>query len=93
LTHDTRQLLYILQEGFQYRLDEIPDSIKFHASRIILSVYEKVTNEDKKWAIEVAGILSDSKVNGKSTSKTLLYLLKNALYSTSYWLQDIASPN
>jgi len=74
-------LLGLLQDGFGSRLEELPDDIRMNAGRLILSASMTGTLSDKKWGLEVAGIVP---------SPFLLGLLRSAFASKSQWLKEVA---
>jgi hypothetical protein len=74
-------ILGLLQSGFGSRLDELPDDIRMAAGRLILSASSTGIRSDKKWSLEVAGIVPSS---------ILLWLLRDAFASQSQWLREVA---
>jgi hypothetical protein len=74
-------VLGLLQEGFSGRLSEIPDDISLDAARLVLSAQVQGMLPDKKWGLEVAGVVP---------SLVLLYLVKTAFTSKSEWLKEVA---
>jgi hypothetical protein len=77
----TLHLLELLQEGFANRLNELPVEIRKQAGNIILFATRTGTLSDKKWGLEVAGIVPQPDLH---------FLLQNAFKSTSLWLRDVA---
>ncbi|MDJ0509802.1 MAG: NACHT domain-containing protein [Crocosphaera sp.] len=74
-------LLGILQDGFRSRLEDLGDDIKYQAECLLLSATVTGTLQDRKWALEVAGITSQP---------ILLWLLRAAFASESQWLKEVA---
>jgi len=50
-------ILDILQTGFGRRAEEVPPEIRAHSAQIILSASTQGALIDRKWALDVAGIL------------------------------------
>jgi hypothetical protein len=74
-------LLGLLQDGFHGRVGEIPDAIREKAADLITTADVKGVHADRKWGLEVAGILPQS---------ALLGLLRKAFNSNSWLIYDIA---
>ena len=74
-------ILGILQDGFNGRLGALPDDIRMLAGRLILSANSTGTQSDKKWGLEVAGIVPQP---------ILLWLLRDAFATQSQWLKEVA---
>ena len=74
-------ILGLLQDGFGGRLKELPDDIRMYAGRLVLSASETGTLSDKKWGLEVAGIVAQP---------ILLHMLRDAFASQSQWLKEVA---
>jgi len=74
-------LLGLLQDGFQGRVGEIPGAIREKAADLITTADVKGVHADRKWGLEVAGILPQ---------RALLGLLRKAFNSNSWLIYDIA---
>jgi len=74
-------LLGLLQDGFSRRLKDVPDDILERSGRIIVTAFERGTQFDRKWAVEVGGIVQRD---------VLLFLVRRAFASDSQWLRDVA---
>lgn len=74
-------VLSLIQDGFINRLTDLPDHIKMYASKLVLSAFEMGIRSDKKWALEVSGIIF---------KPVLAYLLKYSFSSDSQWLKEVA---
>jgi hypothetical protein len=74
-------ILGLLQDGFGRRLDIMPDDVQRCAEALVLSASKMGTLWDKKWGLEVAGIVPPS---------TLVRLLQDAFASKSQWLKEVA---
>lgn len=77
----TLHLLSILQEGFASQPSKLPEEIRLYLGRLILSAFLKGTLQDRKWALEVAGIVPPF---------VLVLMLRNAFHSNSQWLKEVA---
>lgn len=71
----------LLQDGFVNHLGDLPDDIRLDIGKILLSASKDGTLPDRKWALEVAGIVP---------SGILLWLLRNAFAGESQWLSEVA---
>lgn len=78
---DALHILSLLQDGFISRTRELPDDIRTKAGLLIVAADRFGTLIDKKWALEIAGIIPQL---------NLLSLLREAFSSHSQWLQDNA---
>lgn len=74
-------ILGLLQESFSSQLDKLPDDIRMNAGRLLLAISETGTLLDKKWGLEVAGIVP---------RPVLLWLLRQAFASRSQLLKEVA---
>lgn len=74
-------VLGLLQDGFGGRLKELPDDIRANVGRLVLSVSKTGALTDKKWGLEVAGIVPQP---------ILLHMLRDAFASQSQWLREVA---
>jgi hypothetical protein len=74
-------ILGLLQDGFGSRIQELPDDVRLSAGRLILSASESGTVSDKKWGLEVAGIVPQP---------ILIWLLRDAFSTHSQWLKEVA---
>jgi len=74
-------ILGLLQDGFGSRLKDLPDDIRANAGHLVLSASNAGSLFDRKWALEVAGIIPSS---------LLLTLLRDAFKSNSQWLKEVA---
>jgi len=74
-------LLSLLQDGFISRLIDLPENIKLYASKLILTATITGVLFDRKWALEVSGIVPKT---------VLTYLLNDAFSSQSEWLKEVA---
>ncbi len=74
-------LLGLLQDGFSKRLMDLPEDIRMSAGKFVLTATEAGTLSDKKWALEVAGVVQES---------VLGYLLTEAFLGKSQWLREVA---
>lgn len=77
----TLHLLSILHSGSGGRLQEWPDDIREICDNIISIALERGIRIDKKWAIDVSGIVPDS---------ALLEVLRKMYGNPSQWLKDAA---
>ncbi|WP_420644587.1 hypothetical protein [Candidatus Leptofilum sp.] len=78
------QALYLcdlLQSGLGSRLHVVPDALRLKASQVIMTAYTSGIGSDKKWALEVAGIVPSS---------VLTWLIRDAFKSGSLWLEEVA---
>jgi len=71
----------LLQDGFVNRLKDLPDDIRLEFGRILLTANQSGILPDRKWALEVAGIVP---------SEILVWLLRDAFASDSQWLSEVA---
>lgn len=74
-------LLSLLQDGFISHLTDLPENIKITASKLVISASSMGMLFDRKWALEVSGIIPEP---------VLAYLLKDAFSSQSEWLKEVA---
>lgn len=74
-------LLGILQSGFGARLNDLPTDIRVEMGRIILEASRTGTLADKKWALEVAGVVPED---------VMRWLLRDAYDMGSIWLEEVA---
>jgi len=74
-------LLALLQSGFRGRRDDVPESIREAAGRILLPVAWCGSLMDRRWAIEVAGA---------APQPVVTLLLHDAYASGSTWLGEAA---
>jgi hypothetical protein len=74
-------LLSLLQDGCGGRLVEIPEDLRATASRVILPGWEVGCLADRRWAVEVAGILPEMDLTG---------LLRVACLERSRWIRSAA---
>lgn len=74
-------VLGLLQDGFSNRIKELPTDIRIRSRHLILMPSVFGTLFDKKWALEVAGILPE---------QVLLWLLRSAFQHKSQWLKNVA---
>ncbi len=74
-------VLSLLQAGFGSRLEDLPDDIRLHVGRLLISVSETGTLRDRISALEVAGTIP---------SPVLLWLLRSAFASSSQLLKNVA---
>lgn len=71
----------LLQDGFVNHLKDLPDSLRLLIAQILLTANTTGTLSDKKWTLEVAGIVP---------SEVLLWLLRDAFANGSQWLSEVA---
>lgn len=74
-------LLSLLQDGFANNPQDIPKQTKKLTSQIILTVWHFGSLIDRKWGLEVAGIVDQ---------EVLTWLIRQAFSKRSQWLRDIA---
>jgi hypothetical protein len=74
-------LLGLLQDGFGRRLNSLPEDIRSNAARLVLASHSSGLLPDKKWGVEVAGIVPQP---------VLRWLLKDAFAAKSQWLKEVA---
>ncbi len=74
-------LLGLLQDGFISRIKDLSDEIQLQVGRLLLTASIEGTLADRKWSLEVAGIVPQP---------VLLWLLRNAFSSKSQWLKEVA---
>jgi hypothetical protein len=74
-------ILGLLQDGFGGRLNDLPESLREKAGILIRLATVHGTLYERKWALQVAGIVPKS---------LLLSLLRRAFSSDSQWLKDTA---
>lgn len=74
-------LLGLLQDGFHGRVVEIPNAIREKAANLITAADIKGVHADRKWGLEVAGILPQN---------VLLGLLRKAFNSNSWLIYNVA---
>ena len=74
-------LLGLLQDGFAARAALIPSNISGYIDRIVLHASRSASGVDQKWALEVAGCV---------TQNTLVGLLREAISTGSTWLGQVA---
>jgi hypothetical protein len=73
-------LLSLLQDGFANRAHDLPDDIRVVSSKILLTAYTRGILPDRKWALEVAGVVPQP---------ALLWLLRSSLAEQGQWMRDI----
>jgi hypothetical protein len=74
-------LLSILQDGFAGRMPDLPDRARALAGTVVGGAYETGTLPDRKWALDVAGVVP---------AADLLEIMRSALSSRSRWIRDAA---
>jgi len=74
-------ILGILQEGFGPRVQQLPDEIQKHATRLVGTASQLGLLSDRKWALDVGGSVKPS---------LLLWLLRRGFSTSSQWLRDVA---
>lgn len=74
-------LINLLQSGFGARLPDLPDDIRLHGGRLLLTASLTGTLSDKKWGLEVAGVVP---------ADVLPLLLRDAFAFASVWLEEVA---
>jgi NACHT domain-containing protein len=74
-------ILGLLQDGFGGRLKDLPEDLREHAGRLIIFASVHGVLYERKWALQVAGIVP---------KQLLLVILRRAFFSNSQWLKDTA---
>lgn len=74
-------LLGLLQEGFAGRLTTLSERLRANAGKLVQIATEVGLLPDKRWALEVAGVVPES---------LLTNLLSQAFLSSSIWLREVA---
>jgi len=81
LSLQVRHILELMQDGFVNRVDQLPDTIRYHASRIVININEFSSIYYKKMVLEVAGI---------TYTPVLIHLVRTALRTQSQWIKNVA---
>lgn len=76
-----RHVLALLQDGLTDHLSDVPDHIRHLVANLLVSATRRGILLDKKWALEVAGIVPQP---------VLENMLKEAFASESQWLREVA---